>query len=68
MSRFLLRLARMIGAYPGLELLPDGTFIATSYGHWTATEAPYVVSVRFTLSELDGKARPSSAGPGVGGL
>ena len=60
----------MIGAYPGLEpLLPDGTFIATSYGHWTATEAPYVVSVRFTLSELDGKARPSSTSrttPGPG--
>ena len=45
-------------AYPGLELLPDGTFVATTYGHWTAGEAPYVVSVRFTLSELDGKARP----------
>lgn len=40
-------------AYPGLELLPDGTFVATTYGHWTEGESPYIVSVRFNLSELD---------------
>ena len=40
-------------AYPGLELLQDGTFVTTSYGHWDLGEAPYVVSVRFTLDELD---------------
>lgn len=40
-------------AYPGLELLPDGTFVATTYGHWTAGEAPYIVSVRLRLAELD---------------
>ena len=40
-------------AYPGLEILPDGTFVATTYGHWTAGAPPYVVSVRFTLEELD---------------
>jgi hypothetical protein len=45
-------------AYPGLELLPDGTFVATTYGHWTAGEPPYVVAVRFTLAELDAKAPP----------
>ncbi|NUP94865.1 MAG: exo-alpha-sialidase [Planctomycetaceae bacterium] len=39
--------------YAGLELLPDGTFVATSYGHWTQGEKPYVISVRFTLAELD---------------
>ena len=44
-------------AYPGLELLPDGTFVTTTYGHWTAGEPPYVVSVRFTLAELDERAR-----------
>lgn len=43
-------------AYPGLELLPDGTFVTTTYGHWTAGEPPYVVSVRFTLGELDARA------------
>ncbi len=43
-------------AYPGLELLPDGTFVATTYGHWTPGEPPYIVSVRFTLKELDALA------------
>jgi hypothetical protein len=43
-------------AYSGLELLPDGTFVATSYGHWVEGEEPFVVSVRFTLEELDGRA------------
>lgn len=42
-------------AYPGLELLPDGTFVATTYGHWTKGETPYIVSVRFKLDELDAK-------------
>jgi len=48
-------------AYPGLELLPDGTFVTTTYGHWTRGESPYVVSVRFKLKEIDAlakKARP----------
>ncbi len=39
--------------YPGVELLPDGTFVTTTYGHWTKGEEAYVVSVRFTLDELD---------------
>ena len=46
-------------AYPGLELLPDGTFVTTTYGHWTAGEPSYVVSVRFTLTELDAMAKTS---------
>ena len=41
--------------YPGVELLPDGTFVTTTYGHWTAGEPPYIVSVRFKLEELDRK-------------
>jgi BNR repeat-like domain len=44
--------------YPGIELLPDGTFVTTTYGHWIEGEQPYVVSVRFTLAELDKKASP----------
>ncbi len=44
-------------AYPGLELLPDGTFVTTTYGHWTPGEKPYIVSVRFKLDELDDKAK-----------
>jgi len=43
-------------AYPGLVVLPDGTFVATTYGHWTQGESPYIVSVRFKLSEIDRKA------------
>ncbi len=39
--------------YPGLELLPDGTFIATTYGHWDKGEKPYIKSVRFKMSEID---------------
>jgi hypothetical protein len=40
-------------AYPGVEVLPDGTFVATTYGHWTPDAAPYIVSVRFNLGEID---------------
>jgi hypothetical protein len=42
--------------YPGLELLPDGTFVTTTYGHWTEGHQPYIVSVRFTLAETDALA------------
>jgi hypothetical protein len=41
--------------YPGVEVLPDGTIVTTTYGHWTENEPAYVVSVRFKLSELDAK-------------
>ena len=40
-------------AYPGVEVLPDGTFVVTTYGHWTAGEEPYIMSVRLRLDELD---------------
>jgi hypothetical protein len=42
-------------AYPGLELLPDGTFVTTTYGHWEAGESPFIVSVRLKLEELDAR-------------
>jgi len=44
-------------AYSGLELLPDGTFVATTYGHWEPASPPYVMSVRFTLAEVDALAK-----------
>jgi hypothetical protein len=44
-------------AYPAVELLPDGTIVTTTYGHWAQDEPPYIVSVRFRLGELDAKAR-----------
>ena len=40
-------------AYPGVEVLPDGTIVTTTYGHWTPNESPYIVSVRLKLAELD---------------
>lgn len=43
--------------YPGVEVLPDGTIVTTTYGHWTEGEPAYVVSVRFTLAELDAKLK-----------
>jgi hypothetical protein len=45
-------------AYPGVELLPDGTIVTTTYGHWDVDESPYILSVRLTLAELDRLAEP----------
>jgi len=44
-------------AYPGVEVLPGGTIVTTTYGHWMRDEPPYIMSVRFTLSELDAKLK-----------
>lgn len=41
--------------YPGVEVLPGGTIVATTYGHWIKGEEPYILSVRFTLEELDSR-------------
>ncbi len=43
--------------YPGVEVLPNDTFVVTTYGHWAKGEAPYILSVRFKLSELDAMAK-----------
>jgi hypothetical protein len=40
-------------AYPGVEILPKGTFVVTTYGHWDPGQPPYILSVRLKLSELD---------------
>jgi hypothetical protein len=44
-------------AYPGVEILPDGTFVTTTYGHWDKGEKPYIRTVRFSLADLDAYAR-----------
>ncbi|HEU5117945.1 MAG TPA: sialidase family protein, partial [Isosphaeraceae bacterium] len=49
-------------AYPGVEVLPDGTFVVTTYGHWTEGEEPYIVSVRLSLDELDALAKAGKVG------
>jgi len=41
--------------YPGTELLPDGTFVVTTYGHWDKDREPYILSIRFKMEELDRK-------------
>ena len=47
--------------YSGLELLPDNTFVATTYIQYRAgVEKNSVVSTRFTLAETD-NAKPMSA-------
>ena len=43
--------------YPGVEVLPDDTFVVTTYGHWEQGQQPYILSVRFSLPELDQLAR-----------
>jgi hypothetical protein len=42
--------------YPGVAVLPDGTFVVTTYGHWDEGQEPYILSARFTLEELDKRA------------
>ena len=39
--------------YPGVEILPDSTFVLTSYGHWSERQMPYIVTVRLQLAALD---------------
>lgn len=48
--------------YPGVEVLPDGTFVVTTYGHWEEGKQPYIVSVRLRLSELDELAARGAIG------
>ncbi len=49
--------------YPGLELLPDGTFVATTYIKYReGSEKNSVVSTRFQLSETDRLAAGRKSG------
>ncbi|MEM9380262.1 MAG: GDSL-type esterase/lipase family protein [Planctomycetota bacterium] len=50
--RLMDNLVRADCAYPALELLDDGTIVATTYGHWTEGEPPWIASVRIHVSEL----------------
>jgi len=57
-------------AYPGVEILPNGRFVATTYGHWIPGESPFILSTRFTLPELDrrlaaGPVLPNPANPAI---
>lgn len=39
--------------YPGLEKLPSGDMVTTTYGHWAEGEQPYILSLRLNLKSLD---------------
>ena len=36
-------------AYPGVEVLPDGTVVTTTYGHWAKGESPFVMTIRLSF-------------------
>lgn len=47
--------------YPGVELLPDGTILATTYLQYAPGEEQHsVVCVRFNLDEIDGGSKVES--------
>jgi hypothetical protein len=50
--RLMDNLVRADCAYPALELLEDGTIVATTYGHWTEGAPPWIASVRIGIDEL----------------
>jgi len=57
-GQYRLRLLRNHGrpgdtGYAGLEALPDGSFVSTTYCVMAPTESPLVVSLRFDLDEID---------------
>ena len=43
--------------YPAFEIFPDGSFFAATYGKWEKDQANYIKGVKFTLDEIDDKAR-----------
>jgi len=40
-------------AYPGVEVLPNGEIVTTTYGHWNEGEKPYILSVRLNLDQIE---------------
>lgn len=52
--------------YGGLERLPDGTLVATTYCALAPGERPSIVSVRFTMQELDALAAGGAHNPPSG--
>lgn len=50
-------------AYPAAELLPDGTIVCTTYGHFDRGEAAYVLCTRFRIQDTDKMAETVMKGP-----
>jgi hypothetical protein len=40
-------------SYPAIEVMADGVFVLTTYGHWVEQEEPFILSVRLSLGGLD---------------
>ena len=38
--------------YPGVEVLPNGTIVTTTYGHLEENSKPYIISVRLNLKDI----------------
>jgi lysophospholipase L1-like esterase len=49
-------------AYPGVEVLPDGTIVTVTYGHWDTGQSPYIRAVRVHPRDLDALATPRGLG------
>ena len=61
-GQYRVRLLKNYGApgdtgYAGLEVLPDGTLVSTTYCVLKKGQQPVVVSVRFKMEEVDAKAK-----------
>jgi hypothetical protein len=39
-------------AYPAIELMPDDMLVMTTYGHWEPNKPPYILSLRFPVTDL----------------
>ncbi len=39
--------------YPGVEVLPNGNVVTTTYGHWEEGQEPYIVSVQLDMEQID---------------
>ncbi|MFM7114508.1 MAG: exo-alpha-sialidase [Planctomycetota bacterium] len=62
-GQYTLRLLPRLGdtGYPGLHQLADKTIVATTYGVLSPGEKPSIVSLRFTMAEVDAWARKAAA-------
>ena len=38
--------------YPGVEVLPNGTIVTTTYGHWDEEGKPYIISMQLDLKHI----------------
>ena len=48
-------------AYPAIEVLPDGTVVAITYGHWVKGEPPFIRAVHLSPAWFAAEAPPAPA-------